>query len=440
MKTFKIGGIHPPSYKYSENKPIVKVPLPKQAVIPLAQHLGKPALPIVEKGDVVKVGQLIAKADGFMSANIHASVSGTVLKIDEVMTTAGYRLPAVFIEVQGDVWESKIDRKEDLNVSCMLDSEQIIEKIQSMGIVGLGGATFPAHVKLQVPKGKKANLLIVNAAECEPYLTCDHQLMNEKAREILYGVHILMKALKVTEAVIGIESNKKDVIDTFQTLSTRVLGVDVVALKEQYPQGGERQMIEAVTGRRVPSGKLPVDIGVVVVNVATAFAVYQGVMKNKPLIERVVTVTGKHLENPTNLLVRIGTPFADLVEFVGGPPFDTEKIIAGGPMMGRAIADLSIPVTKGSSGLVFVSSGEARRKEIDNCTRCAKCVEACPMGLEPYLLMSLAENALWEKMEQSYIMDCIECGCCLYSCPSNRPLLDYVRYGKKTVGDIIRNR
>lgn len=440
MKTFKIGGIHPPSYKYSENKPIVKVPLPKQAVIPLSQHLGKPALPIVEKGDVVKVGQLIAKADGFMSANIHASVSGTVLKIDEVMTTAGYRLPAVFIEVQGDVWESNIDKKEDLNVSCMLESEQIIEKIQSMGIVGLGGATFPAHVKLQVPKGKKANLLIVNAAECEPYLTCDHQLMNEKAREILYGVHILMKALKVTEAVIGIESNKKDVIDTFQTLSTRVLGVDVVALKEQYPQGGERQMIEAVTGRRVPSGKLPVDIGVVVVNVATAFAVYQGVMKNKPLIERVLTVTGKHLENPTNLLVRIGTPFADLVEFVGGLPFDTEKIIAGGPMMGRAIADLSIPVTKGSSGLVFVSSGEARRKEIDNCTRCAKCVEACPMGLEPYLLMSLAENALWEKMEQSYIMDCIECGCCLYSCPSNRPLLDYVRYGKKTVGDIIRNR
>mgnify|MGYP000870025074 CR=1 FL=1 len=439
MKTFKIGGICPPEYKLYASEKIKVAPLPKQAIISLSQHSGNPAIPVVKNGDTVKVGQLIAKADGFISSNIHSPFSGTVLKIEDALDVSGYKNPAIWIDVIGDEWDEKIDKTKTLNFTCSLDSKQIIKKIADCGVVGLGGASFPTHVKLTIPKDKKAEILIINAVECEPYLTSDYQLMLLKGKEIMYGIHILMKAVGVKETIIGIESNKKDVIDLFEKLATRFLGISVVALKYKYPQGGEKQLIESTLGRRVPSGKLPIDIGVVVQNVATAYAVYEAVQKNKPLIERVITVTGESLKKPINVLARIGTPFSGLIELVGGLPEDTGKIVAGGPMMGKALSDLEVPVIKGTSGLLIIPKTESVRKEVQNCTRCAKCINACPMGLEPYLLMTLAEHSLWDRMEKEHIMDCIECGCCLFTCPSNRPLLDYVRYGKQTVAKLIKN-
>jgi electron transport complex protein RnfC len=440
LKTFKIGGVHPPQYKLSEDKKIITAPVPKLAVISLAQHIGKPAIPIVEKGDEVTIGQLIAKADGFVSANIHSSVSGKVLKIDDAPDICGYKSTAIYIETEGNVWSEEIIRKQEIDPICSLTPEQIISKIQKLGIVGMGGATFPTHVKLSIPEGKKVDTLIINAAECEPFLTADHQLMLEKTKEILIGIHIIMKAINANEAIIGIENNKIDAISLLENTATRYLGVSILPLKEKYPQGGEKQIIDAATKRKVPEGKLPIDVGVIVVNVATAFAVYEAVQKNKPLIERVVTITGPSVKNPVNVLARIGTPFSELAEMAGGMPEDTGKIVIGGPMMGRAVTNLEIPVTKGSSGLLFMPNDALFRKEIHNCTRCGKCIYACPMGLEPYLLVKLAENRMWEKMEEKHIMSCIECGCCLYTCPSNIPLLDYVKLGKRTVTEILKKR
>ena len=433
MKTFKIGGVHPPQYKLSAHKKIKIAPLPKQVVIFLSQHIGAQAIPVVEKGDEVRVGQLIAKADGFVSGNVHSSVSGKVLKIDDAPDAYGYKSPAIWIDVTQDEKANAIDRKDATGVVHNLKSDEIIAKIKEMGIVGLGGAAFPTHVKLTVPEGKKAEVLIINASECEPYLTADHQLMLEKGKEIIIGINFLMKALQVKKAIIGIENNKPDAIELFDRLSTRFLGLEVVPLKKQYPQGGEKQLIEAVTGQRVPSGKLPIDIGAIVVNVGTTYAVYEAIQKNKPLIERVITVTGKSVKEPMNLLVRIGTPFADIIEMAGGIPDDTGKIVVGGPMMGKALTTLDVPVAKGCSGVLMIPEKDAHRKERHQCMRCAKCIDACPMGLEPYLLQKLAENEMWDKMEEEYILDCIECGCCQFTCPSKIPLLDFVRLGKRTV-------
>jgi electron transport complex protein RnfC len=321
-----------------------------------------------------------------------------------------------------------------------LTSEEIISKISQMGIVGLGGATFPSHVKLSIPKGKKAEILIINGVECEPYLTSDHRLMLEKGEEILVGTQLLMKALQVSKAVIGIERNKPDAISHLSELCTRFQGISVEALKVKYPQGGEKQLIKAITGREVPSGRLPIDIGAVVHNVGTAFAVYEAILKNKPLIERVVTVTGKSMERTANYLVRIGTPVNKLIEAAGGVPGDTGKVISGGPMMGRALPLLDVPVTKGTSGIVLMPEAESVRRTAMNCIRCSRCTTVCPMGLEPYLLMSLGEAKRWEDMEPERVMDCMECGSCSYTCPSDRPLLDYIRLGKNSVNRIIRSR
>jgi len=440
MRTFSIGGIHPPDFKISAGCPIKQVPLPKQSVVLLNQHLGVPAIPVVAKGDEVKTGQLIAKANGFVSANIHAPVSGKINKIDETTDAGGYKHQAIFIDVADDVWMEVIDRSLDLVKNCDLDAREIIEKITAAGVVGMGGATFPTHVKLTPPPGKKAEVLIVNAVESEPYLTSDHQLMMEKGEEILVGLTILMKAVQVNRGLVGIENNKPDAIAHLKDLALNYPGVEILPLKVEYPQGGEKQLIEAAIGRQVPSGALPIEVGAIVQNVATVFAVYEAVQKNKPLFERVITVTGSMLRKPGNFLVRTGTPLSDLVEAAGGLPEDAAKVIGGGPMMGKALVHLSVPVTKGSSGLLILSGKETFRKDIKNCIRCAKCVKACPMGLEPYLFMTLTENEEWGKLEKERIMDCIECGCCTYSCPSTRPLLDYLRIGKAKVGGIIRAR
>ncbi|MDL2243189.1 electron transport complex subunit RsxC, partial [Bacteroidales bacterium OttesenSCG-928-K03] len=350
----------------------------------------------------------------------------------------GYKVPHVIINVEGDEWNDSIDRSTELVKDIKLTSEEIIQKIKEMGVVGLGGAAFPTHVKFMIPEGKKADSLIINAVECEPYLTSDHRLMLERPNELLIGTQILMKALKVEKAYIGIENNKKDAIELLSSLNYS--GIEIVPLKVKYPQGAEKQLIKAVLGREVPSGKLPIDIGCVVNNSGSTFATYEAVQKNKPLFERVVTVTGKTVGHPSNFLVRIGTPIGALLKEVEVNMDEIGKIISGGPMMGKAIISSDVPVSKGTSGVLLMHENESHRGEVRNCIRCAKCVEACPMGLEPYLIAAVAKNELWDEAEKAYVMDCMECGCCQFTCPSYRPLVDYLRVGKRNVGQIIRNR
>lgn len=440
LKTFSIGGIHPHENKLSVHQPIEVAKLPAKAIILLGQHIGAPAKPIVSKGDIVKVGTKIAEPAGFVSAAIHSSVSGKVAKIDSIIDVSGYAKPAIFIDVEGDEWEDVIDRSDTLIKECDLSSEEIIKKIADAGIVGLGGACFPTQIKLCPPPSYKAECVIINAVECEPYLTADHQLMLEHAEEIMVGITILMKAVKVNKAFIGIENNKTDAIALMTKIASTYAGIEVVPLKIKYPQGGEKQLIDAITKKQVSSGALPISTGTVVQNVGTAFAVYQAVQKNKPLFERVVTVTGKSLVKPSNLLVRIGTPIKELIDACGGLPEDTGKIVGGGPMMGKALMNIDVPTAKGSSGILILSSKEAKRGEMQTCIRCAKCVSVCPMGLEPYLLSALSENGNFERMENEKIMDCIECGSCQFTCPAYRPLLDFCRLGKAKVGAMIRAR
>ncbi len=440
LKTFRIGGVHPPENKLSANGKIIVLTLPEQVIIPLSQHIGAPATPIVQKGDTVKAGQLIAQATGFVSANIHSSVSGTIVAIDNVTDAAGLSKPAITIKVEGDEWENGIDRTEKIEHNIALSQEEIIKAIAAAGIVGMGGATFPTQVKLTPPPGNKAEFLIINGVECEPYLTSDHRIMLEKAEEIIIGVQILMKAIGVKKAIIGIENNKKDAIAHLQQIADKTPEIEICPLKVKYPQGGEKQLIQATTGRTVPSGALPIAVGAVVQNAGTALAVYEAVMKHKPLIERVVTVTGKSVKNPGNYLCRIGTPVSKLLEAAGGIPEDTAKVIGGGPMMGRTMLNIDSPVMKGTSGILLISDKEARRSPVRNCIRCSKCVSVCPMGLEPYLLAKLATFNLLERLEEEKVMDCIECGSCSFTCPSARPLLDYIRLGKTRTGAMLRNR
>ncbi len=444
MKTFKIGGVHPAENKLSAASPIREAALPKQAVFSMFQHIGAPAKPLVKKGDAVKVGTMIAEAGGFVSAAVHSSVSGTVAKVDVVLDASGTRRQAIYVDVDGDEWEESIDRSPELvrlSDRPELDAKAIVEKIKNAGIVGLGGATFPCHVKLSPPPGSKAECVIINAVECEPYLTADHRLMLEHPEEILVGVSLIMKAVSVEKGYIGIENNKPDAIQLMTEKAQAYPGIEIVPLKVKYPQGGEKQLIDAVIGRQVPAPPaIPISVGAVVQNVGTAFAIYQAVMKNKPLVDRVITVTGKSVSQPGNLLARLGTPFQQLIDECGGLPEDTGKIIGGGPMMGKALMNLDVPMTKGSSGLLFMRKDEAKRAEADPCIRCAKCVTACPMGLEPYLLSTLSTKKEWEMAEANEIVSCIECGSCQFTCPSHRPLLDNVRVGKATVMGIIRSR
>ncbi len=440
LKTFALGGIHPPENKLSANLPIETLPAPKQAVIPMGQNLGAPSKPIVKRGDEVKVGQLIAEASGFISTNIHSPVSGKVLKIDNMIDGTGFRRPGIVINVEGDVWDESIDRSDDLVTDFSYTPEEIIEKVKQAGLVGMGGATFPTYVKLMPPPGKKAEYLIINGVECEPYLTSDHRLMLEKGQEIVVGTQLLMKALKVDKAIIGIENNKPDAISHMRELVKKAEGITVTPLKVQYPQGGEKQLIKATVNREVPSGKLPIEVGCVVQNVGTAFSVYEAVQKNKPLFERVVTVTGKAVKKPANFMARIGTPIQQLIDAAEGLPENTGKIIGGGPMMGKAISSLEVPVVKGSSGILIMPKEESGRKQESSCIRCSKCTTVCPMGLEPFLLAKVSKVGKYDLAENELIMDCIECGSCQYTCPASIPLLDYLRLGKGKVGYIIRNR
>jgi electron transport complex protein RnfC len=431
MKTFKMGGVHPEENKISTGAVIEQMPLPTQVAVLMNQHLGAPATPIVAKGDKVKVGQLIAEAQAFMCANIHSPVSGTVNKIDVCKDMVGLPKTAIYIDVEGDEWLESIDRTPEVKRECTLEPKEIVAKLKEMGIVGLGGATFPAHIKYSVPEGKKAEYLIINAAECEPYLTSDHRVMMEHAEEICVGVSILRKALGVPNAYIGIENNKPEPIRVMTEMARQFEGIIVEPMKVKYPQGAEKQLINAITGRKVPSGKLPIDVGCVVSNVGTAFAVYEAVQKNKPLIENILTVTGKKLPSQHNYQVRIGITYNDIIkQAIGELPATTGKVISGGTMMGKAVSNLAAPTTKGAASVLVMDEAEARRAPETNCIRCGKCMNACPMGLEPYLFSALVKTGRVEEAKEHNILDCIECGCCFFSCPANKPLTDEIRLGK----------
>ena len=444
IRTFRIGGVHPEENKLSHDIATVAAPLPKQAVFPLSQHIGAPAKAVVAKGDKVKVGTLIAEAGGFVSAPVYSSVSGTVAKIDTIIDATGYQKPVIIINVEGDEWEESIDRSDKLETLAdhpELTPEEIVERIKNAGVTGMGGAGFPTFIKLCPPPGAKAECVIINAVECEPYITADFRLMMEHADEILVGLDLLMKAAKVDKGYIGIETNKPEAIALLTEKTANYPRIEVVPLKQRYPQGGEKQLVDAVIRRQVPAPPaIPVNVGAIVQNVGTAYAVYEAVMKNKPLFERYTTVTGKLLAHPGNFLVRMGTPMRVLIDLCGGMPEGDNKVLAGGPMMGKALMNIDVPVCKGTNSVTILSGDDAVRKEPDPCIRCAKCVGACPMGLEPYLLATASAKHMWDKVEQEDIVSCIECGSCQFTCPSHRPILDNIRLGKSTVMGIIRAR
>ena len=444
LHTFKIGGIHPEENKITAEMPTQMAELPKQAIFPLSQHIGAPAKPVVQRGDKVKVGTLLAEAGGFVSAPIYSSVSGTVAKIDEEFDATDYRKPVIIVNVEGDEWEENIDRGDKLETLAdhpELTPEEIVSRVQAAGVTGMGGAGFPTHVKLCPPPIAKAECIIVNAVECEPYITSDYRLMMEHPDEIIIGLELLMKAAKVERGYIGIEENKPEAIKLLTEKTANDSRIEVIPLAQKYPQGGEKQLVDAVIHRQVPAPPaIPVNVGAIVQNVGTTFAVYEAVMKRKPLIERYTTVTGKRIKRPGNFLVRIGTPFSQLIEACGGMPEGDNKVLAGGPMMGKAVISLNTPVCKGTNSITVISGDEAHRKKVQPCIRCAKCVSVCPMGLEPYLIATLSAFKEYERAENEDIVSCIACGSCQYTCPSGRPILDNILQGKAVVMGMIRER
>lgn len=439
-RTFSIGGVHPDDHKIARDCAIEDLPLAPLFSVSMAQHLGAPATPAVVVGDKVKVGQVIGEPSGFISAYVHSPVSGTVKAVAPKANLLGNMVVHVDIEVEGDEWMEDIDRTGDIVREITLDREQILERIRKCGIVGLGGATFPTHVKLSPPPGKKADILILNGAECEPYLTSDYRIMLERGEEIVIGAEIMKLVLGVPRVVIGIEENKPEAIENLGKIVRTHEGIEVMALKKRYPQGGEKQLINAVTGRQVPSMALPIDAGAVVQNVGTSLAVYEAVQKNKPLIDNVLTITGECCPRQRNLRVRVGTPLSFILEQSGGIPENAVKIISGGPMMGWAVSNIEATTVKSTSSLLCLTAEQTMRKEEGNCIRCGKCVDACPMGLEPYLLNRLARARKLDELEQNAVYDCIECGCCLYSCPAHIPLLDTIRVYKREVLGIMKSR
>ena len=440
-KTFNMGGVHPEANKFAHSKTVETFPLPDQAVVYMTQHLGAPANPIVQKGDKVKVGQLIGEANGFVSANIHAPISGTVSKVDMIADISGYKKPAIVIDREGDEWMEDIDTSEDIVREIKLGKDEIIARMKDRGIVGLGGACFPTHIKYMLKPEQKCEYLIINAAECEPYISTDNRVALERTEQCIIGIEIALIASGADRAIIGIEDNKPKAIAKLVEAVKGHPKISVQPLRIKYPQGAEKQLIKAITGRSVPNGALPISVGCIVNNLTTMYVLYQAVQKNKPIVQAYTTVSGKSLspEQCKNFRIRLGTPIKSLLDAVGIPE-DTGKIISGGPMMGKAISNLDAYAVKGMSSLLFLSEKEAARGEVSNCLRCGKCVEACPMGLEPYRLHAFSELNRFDDCEKYGIMNCIECGSCQYICPSNRPILDFVRVGKAKTGAIIRAR
>lgn len=420
---------------YSEGRPIERARLPRKVIIPLSQHIGAPAAACVSIGDEVLTGQVIGTAGGFVSAPVHSSVSGKVVGLAKYPGSGGRDVLSVFIEADGDDRWIK-DPVADPGYAS-LDSAAIRNRITEAGIVGLGGATFPTHVKLSPPPTKKIEWLVINAAECEPYLTADHALMLEKAQETVIGISLLMKALGVEKAVVGIESNKMDAVAAMRTACQSDSRIKVEVCQVKYPQGAEKNLIRALLDREVPSGGLPMDVGVVVQNSGTAFAVYEAVVLGKPLLERVVTVTGPGIQQPRNLIVRVGTLFSDVISQCGGfrQGIQVTKVISGGPMMGIAQYSLDVPVTKGTSGILALNDDESPLRESGPCIKCGKCVEGCPMFLLPNTLSLIGEMGKVDMAMEYRVMDCVECGTCAYVCPAGRSIVHYVRHLKAELAD-----
>ena len=426
------GGIHPHEGENGKavngGNAIVELSAPPRVVIPLSQHIGAPAKALVKKGDHVKIGQLIGEAGGFVSAPVHASVSGTVVAVQSCVLANGGESLAVVID--NDYQEEWVELTPNDHPETITGPE-LAQIVRDAGIVGMGGATFPTAVKLSPAKGKTIEKLIINGAECEPYLTADHRLMLEKTAEIIDGLHLMMLALDVKEAVIGVENNKPDAIAALRSAATGVDGITVKALPVRYPQGGEKQLVYAITKRKVPCGGLPLDVGCVVCNVGTVYAIDQAIRKGMPLIQRVTTVGGL-VNNPGNFLVRVGTPVEALIEACGGMKAGVHQFIYGGPMMGMAISRTDIPVTKGCSGILCL--GEEAKEPLESaCIRCGRCLRACPMTLTPARIDAAIRNGNYEAAEKFGVLNCIECGACTFVCPAKRCLTQSCRMGKKVI-------
>lgn len=433
LKTFA-KGVHPTESKeLSEAQPIERLPLPTEVFIPLQQHIGAPCIPTVTKGQLVKTGEVIGTSGGFVSSTIHATITGKVKAIEKFVHPLGINATMINIVAEGpeelQLLAGYSPQWEDLSREALLDL------ILSAGIVGLGGAAFPTQVKLNPPKHKTIDTFIVNGCECEPYLTADHRMLLEQSEELLVGIRIVMKVLNVSRAIIGIEANKPDAIQKLQSMAGSYPGIEVIPLRVKYPQGAEKMLIDAIIKRRVPTGGLPMDVGVVVQNVGTVIAIAQAVLSGKPLIERVVTVTGDGIVNPKNLLVRIGTPFQRLIDYCGGITPDTVKIIMGGPMMGVAQSSLQVPVVKATSGIVCLTKKSTFEYPTYPCIQCGNCVSVCPMNLLPTRIARFAEVGNLTTAEELGALNCIECGSCAYVCPAHIPLVHQIRLGKLRINE-----
>lgn len=430
LATFK-GGIHPPDKKIlAASSPIVEAKPPKIAVIPLSQHIGAPCNAIVTIGQEIKKGEVVGEPAGFVSSPVHSSVSGKVVAISEFPNAMGRMVKSVVIENDGkEEWTPLKDNPDYVS----LPPEVLKEKVKAAGIVGMGGATFPTVVKLSPPKEKKVDAVLINGAECEPYLTADYRLMVERPKEVIEGLKVLMRILGVDKGYVGIENNKPDAVAKMKEAASGS-GIEVLALKVKYPQGAEKMLIKAILGREVPPRALPMDVGVVVQNVGTALAIYEAARFGKPLIERVVTVTGEGITEPKNLMVRIGTKISELIEECGGFKGGEGKVISGGPMMGFALSSLDVAVIKGTSGILVLPADQVfHADKFGPCIRCGRCIEACAMGLTPSMLSVLAERGFYEEAKDYNLFDCFECGSCTYVCPSKRPIVQLVRLAKSMV-------
>lgn len=419
--------MHPPERKeYANSKALVRLPIPSELVVSMSQHLGAPAKPIKEKGDHVEKGEKIALASSFISADVHSPVSGTIKDIRKVTMANSVTCDAFVIEPdpqQPEAFTKKVDYQD-------YSKEKLLEEIKDKGIVGLGGATFPLHVKITIPAGRKVDALVINGVECEPYLTADHRLMLERTKEVLEGIMICNRILNPARTIIGIEENKKDAALALEKeIELRSLPIEVCLLRMKYPQGDEKQLINATIGREIPSGKLPLDVGAVVVNVGTTYAVYEALAYGKPLYERIVTVTGDCIAQPCNVIAPIGAKVKDLIAFAGGFSKEPDKLVSGGPMMGFAFYDEETPIAKGTSGILAITDEKDYRKSA--CLNCGKCVAACPIGLVPTKLYSFITHARYEEAMANHLMDCKECGCCSFSCPAHLDLVHAMKFGKR---------